>query len=82
VHYNSKRLPPKEDRGKFHLLSEAYDWNEQAVVHAGLICTAIMSAEVMLCPEVMSLFKMLPEFLSKRDRRLRKRLDDCEQEWL
>jgi hypothetical protein len=75
VHYNSKRLPPQEERNAFHLLTEAYDWEDQAVNHAGLICTALIAVELMLCEDVRSLIPALEEFLLKRDETLRVRFE-------
>src|SRR4051812_48740367 len=59
IHYNSKRLPSQEERHAFHLLTEAYDWEDQAVTHAGLICTALIAVELMLCEDVRSLIPAL-----------------------
>ena len=76
VHYNSKRLPLKEERHAFHLLTEAYDWEDQAVTHAGLICTALIAVELILCEEVRSLIPALVKFLHARDERLRARFEE------
>ena len=71
VHYDSKRLPiSNKDRAEFKLLSQAYDWNKQAVMHAGLTAVGIACTEIVMLPQISEILLTLQDFESDRHARL------------
>lgn len=70
VHYDSKRFPSaSDDADQFRLLATAYDWDNQAIMHAGLVATGIACIEILNSP-IRSLLTALGEFHAKRQQRL------------
>lgn len=71
VHYDSKRRPANlEDADQFRALSSGYDWDDQSLVHAGLVATGLACIEVLLVPEIRNLYADLQHLLTKRQQRL------------
>ena len=73
VHFDSSRLPRNNrDKAAFNVLAQAYDWDKQAVMHAGLVAVALACLEMLRAPIIRSLLAKLDEFHQKRQERLRK----------
>jgi len=73
IHYDSKRLPTeKNDKEEFKILAQAYDWNKQAVMHAGLTIIAIACIEIVRHPQMREILIALQNFESSRRIRLLK----------
>ena len=71
VHYDSTRLPSgKEDRSEFKILAQAYDWEKQAIMHAGLAAVAIACIEIATHPQLAEVLRALKNFEHKRHSRL------------
>lgn len=71
VHYDSTRLPAgEEDRSEFKILAQAYDWEKQAIMHAGLVAVAIACIEIAAHPQVAEVLKALRKFDHERQARL------------
>lgn len=71
VHYDSKRLPSNATSAQeFRALAEAYDWNQQAVTHAGYVAVAIACVELLTSP-LRNLYQSLGKFHEERQTRLR-----------
>ncbi len=71
AHYNSKRLPSDpQDKEPFRLLASAYDWENEAIMHTGLIAVGLSYVEILSAPDVLPLLKALHEFHDKRQQRL------------
>lgn len=72
VHYDSSRLPGKEDRAEFKMLAQAYDWEKQSIMHAGLAAVAIACIEIATHPEIGEILRALQKFeVERRERLLR-----------
>jgi len=70
VHYESKRLPSvRAEAEEFKILASAMDWDNQAIMHAGLVAVAIACIEVM-SSEVGLLTTELVRFHDARQARL------------
>jgi hypothetical protein len=75
VHFDSKRPPRNEtDKAEFKVLAQAYDWEMQAVMHAGLVAVALACVEVARIPLVQQLLTALERFQHERQKRLREGL--------
>lgn len=71
IHYDSTRLPAgKDDRSEFKMLAQAYDWEKQAIMHAGLSAVAITCIEIASHPQLAELLDGLRQFDQKRRARL------------
>ena len=71
VHYDSTRLPRVEsDANEFRQLAVAYDWDNQAVVHAGMIAVVLMCIELVHMPWFVELLSGLEDFHQSRQERL------------
>lgn len=71
VHYDSKRTPRDGASAReFTVLASAYDWEAQAVMHAGLVSIALACIELVRVTALMDLYTALEEFHSKRQKRL------------
>lgn len=71
VHYDSTRLPAgEEDRSEFKILSQAYDWEKQAIMHAGLTAVAIACIEIATHPQLAEILNALRQFDQGRQARL------------
>jgi hypothetical protein len=71
VHYDSTRLPAKEsDADEFRKLAVSYDWDTQAVMHAGLVAVALMCVELARMPWYFELLSSLERFHESRQQRL------------
>lgn len=71
VHYDSTRLPAgEEDRSEFKILAQAYDWEKQAIMHAGLTAVAIACLEIATHPQLAELLHALRQFNHERQARL------------
>jgi hypothetical protein len=71
VHYDSKRLPmDPEDATQFTVLATAYDWDNQAIMHAGLVAVAMACIELINTPEIVGLVPALQTFHAERHQRL------------
>ena len=71
VHYDSTRLPPlNADADEFRLLATAYDWDNQAVTHAGIVAIFLMCVELVRMPWFLQTLKGLEQFHYARQRRL------------
>lgn len=71
VHYESTRLPAGEqDRSEFKILAQAYDWEKQAIMHAGLTAVAIACIEIVTHPQLAEVLNALRKFDHERQARL------------
>ncbi|HLD10013.1 MAG TPA: hypothetical protein VJB68_08215, partial [Methylophilaceae bacterium] len=71
VHYDSKRLPAsKEDKSEFKILSQAYDWEKQTIMHAGLAAVAIACIEIATHPQIAEVLRAVKKFNYERQSRL------------
>lgn len=71
VHYDSTRLPrDRENREEFKMLAQAYDWENQAIMHAGLVAVAIACIEIAVHPQIRGVFRALQRFNDVRLGRL------------
>lgn len=71
VHYDSKRRPAKlEDADQFRALATSYDWDDQSLMHAGLVATGVACSELVLVPELRQLYEELGRLLASRQRSL------------
>jgi hypothetical protein len=71
VHYESTRLPPnRDDAAQFKVLATAYDWDNKAIMHAGLVAVAIARYELINVPLIVRLYFGLEKFHLERQRRL------------
>ena len=71
IHYDSKRLPmDREDATQFTVLATAYDWDNQAIMHAGLVAVAMACIELLNTPEIVGLVLALQTFHAERHQRL------------
>jgi hypothetical protein len=75
VHFDSSRLPRDEtDRAEFKVLAQAYDWDKQAIMHAGLVAVALACVEMVRTPVLRDLLLALERFHAERQKRLREGL--------
>ena len=75
VHFDFKRLPRNEaDKAEFKVLAQAYDWDKQAIMHAGLVAVALACVEMVRMPVIRHLLVALERFHAKRQKRLRQGL--------
>jgi hypothetical protein len=73
VHYDSKRLPRDEkDRTEFQALSVSYDWDHQAIMHAGLVTVGLACIEIAAADKLFGLTQALGDFHVRRQQRLLK----------
>jgi len=71
IHYDSSRLPAgEEDRSEFKILAQAYDWEKQAIMHAGLTAVAIACIEIASHPQLAEVLSALRKFDHKRQEHL------------
>lgn len=71
VHYDSTRLPAGEDdKTEFKILAQAYDWEKQAVMHAGLTAVAIACLEIATHPQFAEILNALRQFDRERQARI------------
>lgn len=71
VHYDSSRLPASEsDKAEFRVLAQAYDWEKQAIMHAGLTAVAIACIEIVMHPLIRDILTALQKFENERRARL------------
>lgn len=71
VHYDSSRLPAgEEDRSEFKILAQAYDWEKQSIMHAGLTAVAIACIEIASHPQIAEVLSALRTFDNERQARL------------
>ena len=75
VHFDSLRFPHNEsDKAEFKVLAQAYDWDKQAVTHAGLVAVALACVEIVRTPVIRDLLVALERFHAERQKRLREGL--------
>jgi hypothetical protein len=71
VHYDSKRLPrDPDDANQFTVLTTSYDWDNQSIMHAGLVAVGLACIEVLSTPAIVDLLPALREFHIERQQRL------------
>jgi len=71
VHYDSTRLPAGEDdKSEFKILAQAYDWEKQSIMHAGLTAVAIACIEIATHPQLTEVLRALQELDHERQSRL------------
>lgn len=71
VHYQSTRLPnDAKDKAEFKILTQAYDWQNQAIMHAGLVAVGIACIEIAAHPQIREVLMALHRFNDKRQNRL------------
>jgi hypothetical protein len=71
VHYDASRLLSKKDvKAEFKILSEAYDWESEAVMHAGLVVVALACIEVCNNGTLATLLFACEDFETERVNRL------------
>jgi hypothetical protein len=72
VHYDSTRIPRNPlDLLEFNALAMSYDWESQAVTHAGIIAVALACIELTRSEFFLPLLSALEIFHMKRQERLR-----------
>lgn len=73
VHYDPNRLPVNaEDATQFKVLRTQYDWENDAIMHAGLVGVAVCCIELLTNPDVLGLLKAMEKFHYQRQERLMK----------
>lgn len=71
VHYDPSRfLSKKDEKAEFKILAEAYDWESEAVMHAGLVVVALACIELTNNPTLTSLLFACEDFEDGRVNRL------------
>jgi hypothetical protein len=71
VHYDSARLPPDLSDAEDHrVLATAYDWDNQAIMHAGLVMVGLACLEILRAPGVLPLLAALEKHHQQRQERL------------
>lgn len=71
VHYDpDRRARNLEDADQFKALAVGYDWDDQSLMHAGLVATGIACIELALIPELRQLYEELRKALANRQNRL------------
>ena len=60
----------REDATQFTVLATAYDWDNQAIMHAGLVAVAMACIELLNTPEIVGLVLALQTFHAERHQRL------------
>jgi len=71
VHYDSKRSPKDpSDVAQFHVLATAYDWNDQALMHAGFVAVGLACLEILNTPSIYDIYRQCERLLAKRQRAL------------
>lgn len=71
VHYDAQRFPKDpDDHNEFKALTEAFDWDNQAIMHAGLVAVALATVEVVTMPSFLNFLNALDEFHNIRQKRL------------
>lgn len=75
VHFDSSRFPSNEtDKAEFKVLAQAYDWDKQAVMHAGLVAVSLACIELVRTPVIRDLLVALERLHAERQKRLREGL--------
>jgi hypothetical protein len=73
VHYDPNRLPANaEDATKFKVLRTQYDWENDAIMHAGLVGVAVCCIELLTNPDILGLLNAMEKFHDQRQERLMK----------
>lgn len=73
VHYDASRfLSKKDEKSEFKVLVEAYDWESDAIMHAGLVVVALACIEITNNPTIISLLFSCEDFEKARVDRLLK----------
>jgi hypothetical protein len=73
IHYDPKRLPANtDDATQFKVLRTQYDWENDAVIHAGLVGVAICCMELLTNPHIVGLLNAMEKFHADRQERLNK----------
>jgi hypothetical protein len=73
VHYDPNRLPANtEDATQFKVLRTQYDWENDAIMHAGLVGVAICCIEFLTNPDILGLLNAMEKFHAERQERLMK----------
>lgn len=73
VHYDPNRLPANmEDATQFKVLRTQYDWENDAIMHAGLVGVAVCCIELLANPDILGLLNVLEKFHAQRQERLMK----------
>ncbi len=71
VHYESGRRPKDtSDVTQFKALATAYDWDDQALMHAGFVAVGLACIEVLHTPAIVALRNDLARFHATRQARL------------
>jgi hypothetical protein len=71
VHYDTKRLPTNaEDVAQFKVLATALDWDNEAIMHAGLVAVGLSCIEVSNTSDLAALLLALQRFHDERQQRL------------
>lgn len=66
VHYDPFRLSKKDEKAEFKIIAEAYDWESDAVMHAGLVVVALACIELSNNPILTSLLFACENFENER----------------
>jgi hypothetical protein len=73
VHYDPNRLPAStEDATQFKVLRTQYDWENDAIMHAGLVGVAVCCIELLTSPDILGLLNAMEKFHDQRQERLMK----------
>lgn len=67
VHYNAELVKKHEkDKNEFEVLAQAYDWNQESIMHAGLVCVGLACIELTKNENLLILYSYLNEhYLAK-----------------
>lgn len=78
VHYDSKRRPADtNDATQFKALATGYDWDDQALMHAGFVAVGLACIEVLYTREIVALRNDFARFHAMRQSRLTKALEEA-----
>ena len=71
VHYDALHHTKDPQRqNEFRLLSQAYNWEHQAIMHGAIVATAICAIELVTCPLIFEIYSELCNAELKRRNRL------------
>jgi hypothetical protein len=71
VHYDGRRLPADlDDAEQYRVLATAYDWDNQAIMHAGFVMVGLACVEILRSPPIRPLLDALVKHHNRRQGQL------------
>jgi hypothetical protein len=81
VHYDSNRKPRNADEvEQFRVLASAMDWDDQSIMHAGLVGVGIACIEILNAPGIFDLYHSCCDLLAERQKRLIEKAEEAFRE--